>query len=327
MYPEKVGRLVIDGVADGPEYLRADWYSNLEDTDVIYESFLSFCHQAGAKKCPLYVPTIQAMRSRVTSIIDSLAESPLSVPFGKEAPGIITKHHLMKRMFLATYAPLRFFHAVAEELLAIETNNQTILPTLLADTAYRCDCADATTPWAVDNQAYAAIACSDAEPVTDTLEDTKAHLVRLATKSAFAAPLWAFTRMRCAGWRIRAKWRFAGPLAAARTAFPLLVVSPRFDPVTPLASARAVHARFGGSRLLVQNSHGHCSLGAPSVCTAKHIRAYFAEGMLPAEDTVCQVDRLPFIGRAKETTLYSSEDTELLAAMERLTEAVPSFGI
>ncbi|KIP03649.1 hypothetical protein PHLGIDRAFT_59395, partial [Phlebiopsis gigantea 11061_1 CR5-6] len=74
------------------------------------------------------------------------------------------------------------------------------------------------------------------------------------------------------------------------TAHPLLVVSLRYDPVCPLSNAQKVTARYRGARLLVQNSHGHCSPTAPSVCTAKHVRRYFEKGVLPAEGIVCEPD-------------------------------------
>ncbi|EPT01002.1 hypothetical protein FOMPIDRAFT_15813, partial [Fomitopsis schrenkii] len=73
------------------------------------------------------------------------------------------------------------------------------------------------------------------------------------------------------------------------TTHPLLIVSPRYDTVCPLSDAERVHERYS-SGLLVQNSYGHCSLAAPSLCTAKYVREYFEDGTLPEEGTVCEVD-------------------------------------
>lgn len=66
---------------------------------------------------------------------------------------------------------------------------------------------------------------------------------------------------------------------------------------------------FPSSRVLTQKSYGvsliyllyslygvltdpvqHCSLSTPSVCTAKHIRAYIRDGVLPPEGTKCDTD-------------------------------------
>ncbi|KAH9915041.1 peptidase S33 tripeptidyl aminopeptidase-like protein, partial [Epithele typhae] len=74
------------------------------------------------------------------------------------------------------------------------------------------------------------------------------------------------------------------------TSHPLLLLSTRYDPVTPLSQARRVNARFGGSRLLVQEGHGHCSVSSPSVCKAKVVRAYFENGTLPGKGATCEPD-------------------------------------
>ncbi|KAI0761843.1 hypothetical protein BD413DRAFT_485329 [Trametes elegans] len=42
-------------------------------------------------------------------------------------------------------------------------------------------------------------------------------------------------------------------------------VSTQYDPVCPLADARAVERRFDGAALPVQNSYGHCTTSAPSL--------------------------------------------------------------
>ncbi|KAF8193582.1 hypothetical protein K438DRAFT_1589161, partial [Mycena galopus ATCC 62051] len=47
---------------------------------------------------------------------------------------------------------------------------------------------------------------------------------------------------------------------------------------------------FPGSVVLTQDSAGHTSLVAPSLCTYGYFRAYFMNGTLPAPGTVCPVD-------------------------------------
>ena len=107
---------------------------------------------------------------------------------------------------------------------------------------------------------------------------------------------------------------------------PILVVQPKFDPVCPLRDALAVRERYGGAGLLVQDSYGHCSVSAPSVCTAKVVRAYFEEGTLPEEGTVSEPDELPFVGRVSDVQARSDEDERLLEALRGLAKAVPMFG-
>jgi hypothetical protein len=64
------------------------------------------------------------------------------------------------------------------------------------------------------------------------------------------------------------------------------------------------------------------SMSTPSKCTAKAIRAYFQNGTLPAPDTLCDPDFVPFdqwnsttISASKE---YLNDDQELEAALLKL---------
>ena len=47
MYPDKVGRVIIDGVYDGANYRSALWNSNLVDIEAVMDSLFTYCHQAG----------------------------------------------------------------------------------------------------------------------------------------------------------------------------------------------------------------------------------------------------------------------------------------
>jgi hypothetical protein len=53
--------------------------------------------------------------------------------------------------------------------------------------------------------------------------------------------------------------------------------------------------RFGGARLLVQDSVGHASMSSTSECTYGVLKRYYSETAdLPEEGTRCKADRVPF---------------------------------
>jgi hypothetical protein len=66
-----------------------------------------------------------------------------------------------------------------------------------------------------------------------------------------------------------------------KTASPILVLSTTYDPICPLVSAKKAHDSFEGAGFVEQKSYGHCSISMPSLCTAKHVKAYFNDGTLP----------------------------------------------
>lgn len=83
------------------------------------------------------------------------------------------------------------------------------------------------------------------------------------------------------------------------------------DPATPLSAAMRMARSFSNdsSSLLIQDGcvfimpsfrsqsyearyhrYGHCSLAHPSLCTAKAVRAYFNDGVVPEYGTTCVSD-------------------------------------
>lgn len=328
MYPDKVGRVIIDGVYDGNDYRAAQWYTNMEDTDNVLSSFFEFCHQAGPLKCPLYAPEVSSIRDRVNAIFDSISEAPLAIPFSANGPLLLTKKLLHAHMFRSTYSPLKLFPPLAQNLLAAEERNLSELNSI--GSAFlpivECDCQPPDPALRFEEiSIFSAIACGDAITAPEDPEVYRRFFKNLAEKSAFASQIWGRYHLQCAEWKISAKWRYTDALAG-NTSHPLLILSPRFDPVTPLSDAKAVQKRYVGSGLLLQNSNGHSTLSSPSLCTAKHVRAYFLNGTVPQNGTECDVDELPFIGKVgKKQYSMSLEEEELMEALRELVNAVPSM--
>ena len=125
MYPDKVGRLMVDGVHDGISYRATLWNSNLDSTDAIIASFYSFCHKGGPSKCPLYESTVDKIRARVDHIIHTF--TPLSVPFASQGPAVVTAAILERYIVTSIYTPVELFPKLAAVLVAVDNNNQTVL--------------------------------------------------------------------------------------------------------------------------------------------------------------------------------------------------------
>ena len=323
MYLDKVGRVTIDGVYDGNNCRAALWNSNLLDNEAVIDSLFTFCHQAGPQECALYESTPSAIRDRFFTIVDGLKQNPVPIPLAEPA-SVLTYKDFVNQILTAVYGPTIWFPILAATIHAIETANQTTLAALapIITDSVACDCAPPGPPALADNSydAFSSVACGDADPQTFDRAAFQAFFADLAHTAPTVGPIWAAYHLGCTQWPVRPNSRYTGPLAARNTAHPLLIVQPKFDPVTPL---RAVRARYGGAGLLVQNSNGHASLSVPSVCTADLVRAYFEEGALPAEGTVCEPDELPFVGRRVGAAGAREEgDERLLDALRGLSRAL-----
>lgn len=111
-------------------------------------------------------------------------------------------------------------------------------------------------------------------------------------KSQLFGSYWSMLRFSCSSWPFSPNLSFKGPfktpkavpnLAAGHPAAPLLFLSNRLDPVTPLKSARAMASNHPGAALVVQESMGHCTIStAPSDCTRRIIADYLEFGTVPS---------------------------------------------
>jgi hypothetical protein len=111
------------------------------------------------------------------------------------------------------------------------------------------------------------------------------------------------------------------------TSFPVLFLSNTHDPVTPLIAAVKMASKFKDAGLLEQKAQGHCTLSAVSLCTAKIVRDYVREGMVPpppkfdgddylgGEWTQCDADEQPWqaLKRSEMGSFCAAEQQELLA--------------
>lgn len=67
-----------------------------------------------------------------------------------------------------------------------------------------------------------------------------------------------------------------------------------FDPATRYEGAQTVAGLLPNSRLVSLNGWGHVSIFL-SQCMDEAVAAYFLDGSLPAEGTVCSQDLTPFL--------------------------------
>lgn len=330
LYPDKIGRFVLDGVHDALAYREGGWESGLDDTDKIAAAFYEFCAQAGPEKCAVAEATTPETYLRVKAIWNTLIDDPIAVPFGSNGPTVLTADMLHRFMFRGCYQPVAFFPILAEKLAAVERRDVGALQNITSDfmaPAYECSCS-VERPWNSRTEADLAVACTDMDVVSSSPDQFIPFFQKLSNTSFFAGPLWAEARVHCSEWKFRAKKRYTGPFEAKETSNPILLVSTTWDPVCPLSHAKIVNERFPGSRLLEQRSYGHCSTSSTSFCTARAIRAYFNNGTLPDEGTVCQVDELPLVGNVKEDLhLMSSDDVQLWGALKELTKIELRFGL
>lgn len=121
MFPQSVGRLVLDGVVDTDIYFPNDdkkdtWLSGIRDADAVFDTFFTYCFLA-REKCQFFRhhdAKVSDIRNRYEMIMDSLDRNPLVIvsPLAR-MPGILDRDTVKKIIFAFLYSPIQLFPLLA----------------------------------------------------------------------------------------------------------------------------------------------------------------------------------------------------------------------
>ncbi|KAK3663717.1 hypothetical protein LTR22_005418 [Elasticomyces elasticus] len=271
MFPDRMDKLLFDGVVNPTEYWAGPTYQAILDTDATLSAFFASCIES-----PSFCPLSQISSSAID----------LEHLLGPNNPDNIVTYAAVKAAIVgALYFPSTW-SSLSSQLFALLTANATAYATAPAppDPFPPSLFPDLSGPEVLDG-----IACADRALRSENLTDLLPVLARFEDES------WirgdgdvAIATLHCARWKLASAERYTGSFDDVRTKHPVLIVGNTIDPATPLAGARNLSEDFKGSVLLENNGVGHTTIASPSLCVAKYVRAYFVNGTLPAVGTVCE---------------------------------------
>jgi pimeloyl-ACP methyl ester carboxylesterase len=309
MHPDRIGRLIIDGVVDPADHYAGAWRTQLQDSDMIMTKFCEYCFHAGPSECPLYTGTSPVdVEERLTSILNTLEKSPIAMPpslssSGRAGPALVTYGDMHLELLSAMYFPYAMAETFFDLLAAVESRNTSspgLVNIVRKKQAALDPYPDGPIPYVSGFGPFQAISCMDSGgPTNLTREGFAEHVAELQSQGRWISRSWSRNKLGCLGYTDEPAWRPSIAFETqewANTSHPLLIIGNTHDTVTPLRNARRVSTLFPGSVVLQQNSQGHCSHSTPSLCTAKTVRQYFQTGRLPPDGTVCEPAMRPFVG-------------------------------
>lgn len=327
LFPDRIGRVVLDSAFEFDDYHSGQWNSGIRDTERAVVNALKECVDAGPVLCPIANftgpdTTAETLHQEIGKAFQELIDNPVPLPDDYAPrrwfqPGGFDLYILVKSFaFTLAYQPelLGSLWTSAEYVLNRDwdtiVESLTLVPNI-------------TIPmWSQGVDAFHGIACGDGAFRADKPEDmyswTQAQLASGSFGDALAQQVWP-----CAQWKFEAKERYTGPFNAINTSYPILFVNGNHDPITPLSAAYEASANFPGSRLVVQNGHGHGILSHPSACTIKTIADYFNEGTLPEVGRVCQTDKPAYEVYADYIKELASDTNSTNSALTKRASVIP----
>jgi pimeloyl-ACP methyl ester carboxylesterase len=279
LFGDRVRALQLNAMIDPTAYTRDAIGMLWERSAGTEEVFREFARLCVAPKCAFAGEDVLGRNSR---LLTELRSGPITVGTGESAV------HVRYRDIVPIHAALLYdtrsgWPALAELLAELEkgsAGSAEVVREILAANGFRQDFLDS----------FIAISCADiGVPRVPGLWST---LV-----SAFDAHAphygrhWLYLAQPCAAWQTPPQ-RYTGPWKL-RSATPALLINNRFDPVTPLSSARKAQQQLGNAQLVIVEGHGHDITGS---CTDRLRSRYLIDLQMPVPGTGCQPDRPPFAG-------------------------------
>ncbi|KAJ3408764.1 hypothetical protein HDV05_004758 [Chytridiales sp. JEL 0842] len=330
MFPDRVGRVVIDGVTDPTTFSGrfVDWApTSLVDLEATLDAFGKECEAAGPKRCALALDDTttpprpdrpRPIAAQIRNILKYLSERPLAVADAK-VPTVIGGYEAGSLLFQALYSPNQWPNIAQAFADLIYRENATTIANMITtgDDSSFCPLKDDSGSFG-----FPAVKCNDGQDDhTVPLETWLTTAETVETISPLAGRGWTFMGLRCKYWPSRPVERYAGPWNKTLRN-KILLIGNTYDPVTPLASAQLAEKLMGGNGvLLTHDSYGHCSLAMPGKCTNNAIHQYFVYGSLPEKGTVCKTDTEAFPDSSK-SMLTLSDEYALVEEMKAMGEDV-----
>ncbi|KAL3419804.1 hypothetical protein PVAG01_08302 [Phlyctema vagabunda] len=329
MFPERVSKLIIDGVSN-----LDDWYNayydeeDLVDTDKIFAGFVEECFKA-KENCPLYTSpkgkpfaTALELKNYLDKFLFQLEEEPIPVYLDNSNYGSVTRRGVAANgIFPALYKPISW-PILAKNLAELINGNATAAYSAYSDSWVAQVLDDETNTFVVQNDNIK----SGPEAPVHGIKSIQNFTLSAPEASDLVSRYMGSDLFLRSSWSIPTTHKFRPQyhpeFPRVKTAEPILVLSTTFDPVCPLVSAKKAHNSFEGSGFVEQSSYGHCSISMASLCMAKHVRSYFYDGVLPEKGATCGIDTEYFPAPGKSSLIsaegINSEDMDLLLALQEL---------
>jgi pimeloyl-ACP methyl ester carboxylesterase len=283
MFPERVGRLVLDSPVD----LSADAFEELRGNSQGFEQALNdFLADCGANRHCSF-----RSKGNPTAALTTLQQSfeqGLELPTRDLATGAKSKRKAGVAAFYtalisALYDRQYGWPELADALDDARKGDGTYL-LALAD-LYNGRRDDGT----YDNidEVIGVILCDDRDDPVPSFDDFRAEYGREVTDSPLLGSLVGSTPLGCDPRLPRPPaTEQLGDVRVDGTA-PILVVGTTRDPATPFAGAQDLVTRLDGSRLLTFDSTEHTAY-TKNPCIDRAVDAYLLRDALPRENTVCK---------------------------------------
>ncbi|MFH8737887.1 alpha/beta hydrolase [Streptomyces sp. NPDC017964] len=277
LYPERVGRLVLDGAMD-PSLSAQDM--NRDQTAGFETAFQSFAKDCVRRSdCPLGTGSVADAGKRLKAFFADLDRTPIPTgdPSGRKLGEALATTGVIAAMYdEGQWAQLR------SALSSAIKNKDGAGLLALSDSYYE---RDSNGTYANLMAANAAVNCLDLPPSFKSPDDLESALPSFEKASPIFGDGLAWAALNCTYWPVKATGE--AHRIEAKGAAPIVVVGTTRDPATPYRWAQALAGQLDSGTLLTYEGDGHTAYGRGSDCIDSAINAYLVDGTPPKDGKRC----------------------------------------
>ncbi len=275
LFPDRVGRMVLDGALDPTLGLKETSLGQARGFQTALDAYLGNCVES-SDSCFLGDSVAQG-RQRITDLLAAIERQPLPTADGRELRvgnafyGIVLPLYNRSSWFALSTALRAALGGDGSQLLAFSD-------------LYTSRAADGTYD---DNslEANLAINCLD-DPASFTPAQVQEAIPDFAEASPTFGRVFAWSLTGCRGFSLRATETDPPPLRATGAA-PIVVIGTTRDPATPLAWAEALAAQLDSGVLVTRDGDGHVGYRRGNECVDGAVEDYLVTGAVPRDGLAC----------------------------------------
>ncbi|MEV7860832.1 alpha/beta hydrolase [Streptomyces hirsutus] len=279
LFPDRTGRLVLDGALDPSLSARQ---LNIEQTAGFETAFTAFAKDCVRQSdCPLgdrNTSSEEAGRNLKEFFAKTDAQPiPTGDADGRELTESLATIGVIAAMYDEGAWPL-----LRKALTAAMKENNGAGLLALSDSYYE---RDAEGEYANLMFANAAVNCLDLPAAFDSPGQVRDALPDFEKASPVFGEGFAWAALNCTYWPVAATGE--PQRIEAKGAAPIVVVGTTRDPATPYRWAQALADQLASARLLTYEGDGHTAYGRGSDCIDSAINTYLVDGTPPADGKRC----------------------------------------
>jgi pimeloyl-ACP methyl ester carboxylesterase len=274
LFPDRVGRFVLDGAVDPTLSARASSLQQAAGFQLALESYAANC--VGSDIGCFLGKDVPAVEQTISTLLDQLATQPLPTGDGRE----LTEGDAFYGIAVTLYSRGYWILLSSALRAALQGDGSQLMR--LAD-AYASRNADGTFQ---DNsmEAFFAISCLD-DPAGVPYRRVPSQYPAFEKASPVFGKVFAWSLTSCDGFTPRSDEKV--PVIHARGAAPIVVIGTTRDPATPFHWAVDLAHQLDSGVLVRRDGDGHTGYHTGNACIDGVVESYLVSGSVPAAGTSC----------------------------------------